>query len=124
MQRQGENISGAMMHEILREVDVNSNGLVELDEFLQVDWLNFNHFTNCLYFHTRVHFACFCSLFFLIFSVNDLTLFFELQLMACIKSGRVTNSRFDQLAQEAQKDAEEEEAKRKAIPVDRSGGGV
>jgi glycerol-3-phosphate dehydrogenase len=37
VQRQGENISGAMMHEILREVDVNSNGLVELDEFLQVD---------------------------------------------------------------------------------------
>jgi glycerol-3-phosphate dehydrogenase len=55
--------------------------------------------------------------------VNDLT-FFKFQLMACIKSGRVTNSRFDQLAQEAQKDAEEEEAKRKAIPVDRSGGGV
>lgn len=26
------------MHEILREVDVNSNGIVELDEFLQVDW--------------------------------------------------------------------------------------
>ncbi|XP_057380881.1 glycerol-3-phosphate dehydrogenase, mitochondrial-like isoform X1 [Daphnia carinata] len=47
-----------------------------------------------------------------------------IQLMACIKSGRVTNSRFDQLAQEAQKNAEEEEAKRKAIPVDRSGGGV
>ncbi|EFX83484.1 hypothetical protein DAPPUDRAFT_187868 [Daphnia pulex] len=80
LKRQGESISGTMMHEILREVDVNANGLVELDEFLQ--------------------------------------------LMACIKSGRVTNSRFDQLAQEAQKDAEEEEAKRKAIPVDRSGGGV
>lgn len=79
-QRQGEIISGTQMHEILREVDVNSNGVVELDEFLQ--------------------------------------------LMACIKSGRVTNSRFDQLAQEAQKNAEEEEAKRKAIPVDRSGGGV
>lgn len=47
-----------------------------------------------------------------------------LQLMACIKSGRVTNSRFDQLAQEAQKDVEEEEAKRKTISVDRSGGGV
>lgn len=44
--------------------------------------------------------------------------------MACIKSGRVTNSRFDQLAQEAQKDAEEEEAQRKSISVDRSGGGV
>ncbi|KZS19393.1 glycerol-3-phosphate dehydrogenase, mitochondrial isoform X2 [Daphnia magna] len=80
LKRQGEIISGTQMHEILREVDVNSNGVVELDEFLQ--------------------------------------------LMACIKSGRVTNSRFDQLAQEAQKNAEEEEAKRKAIPVDRSGGGV
>lgn len=44
--------------------------------------------------------------------------------MACIKSGRITNSRFDQLAQEAQKDVEEEEAQRKAISVDRSGGGI
>lgn len=45
-QRQGENISGAQMHEILREVDVNSNGLVELDEFLQVDWTIQKSFTN------------------------------------------------------------------------------
>lgn len=45
--------------------------------------------------------------------------------MACIKSGRVTNSRFDLLAQDAQKEEDEiEEAKRKAISVDRSGGGV
>ncbi len=45
-QRQGENISGAQMHEILREVDVNSNGLVELDEFLQVD-INYFALTFC-----------------------------------------------------------------------------
>lgn len=47
--------------------------------------------------------------------------------MACIKSGRVTNSRFHQLAQEVHEKAEEEareEARRKAISVDRSGGGV
>lgn len=37
IQRQGEGISGAQMHEILRELDVNSNGLVELDEYLQVN---------------------------------------------------------------------------------------
>jgi glycerol-3-phosphate dehydrogenase len=41
VQRQGESISGTMMHEILGEVDVNSNGLVELDEFLQVDLTKF-----------------------------------------------------------------------------------
>ena len=29
-------ISGEQMHEILRELDANSNGLVELDEYLQV----------------------------------------------------------------------------------------
>jgi glycerol-3-phosphate dehydrogenase len=47
--------------------------------------------------------------------------------MACIKSGRISNSRFDQLAREAQLEAEEEakeETKKKAISVDRSGGGV
>ncbi len=47
--------------------------------------------------------------------------------MALIKSGRVTNSRFDQLAKDAQTEAEEderEEAKRKTISVDRSGGGL
>jgi len=38
IQHQGEGISGAQMHEILRELDVNSNGLVELDEYLQVNY--------------------------------------------------------------------------------------
>lgn len=47
--------------------------------------------------------------------------------MACIKSGRVTNSRFDQLAKDAQQEAEDDEREeliRKAISVDRSGGGL
>ena len=61
-------------------------------------------------------------------SVNKFFVFtFFSQLMACIKSGRISNSRFDQLAREAQLEAEEEakeETKKKAISVDRSGGGV
>lgn len=44
--------------------------------------------------------------------------------MSCIKSGRVTNSRFDQLAKDAEEDEKREEDKRKAISVDRSGGGL
>jgi len=71
----GEGVSGGQMHEILRELDVNSNGLVELDEYLQ--------------------------------------------LMACIKAGHVSNSRFAQLAE-----MKEEEDKRERITIERSGGGI
>lgn len=38
--------------------------------------------------------------------------------MAHIKSGRVTNSRYDQLEQEEQENAEEEESNWKTITVD------
>ena len=30
-------VSGEQLHEILREIDTNMNGQVELDEYLQVD---------------------------------------------------------------------------------------
>lgn len=35
-QNAGEEVSGAELHEILREIDTNMNGQVELDEYLQV----------------------------------------------------------------------------------------
>jgi glycerol-3-phosphate dehydrogenase len=41
-QRTGEEVSGEELHEILREIDTNMNGQVELDEYLQVkDLQNF-----------------------------------------------------------------------------------
>lgn len=80
LKRQGEGISGAQMHEILRELDVNSNGLVELDEYLQ--------------------------------------------LMACIKTGHVSNSRFAQLAEMKEEEDRTEEDQRKRITIERSGGGI
>jgi len=79
LKRNGEEISGPQLHEILRELDTNGNGLVELDEYLQ--------------------------------------------LMAAIKAGRVSNSRFAIMA-EMNEEIQNEEAKRKVISVDRSGGGV
>ncbi|XP_046386754.1 glycerol-3-phosphate dehydrogenase, mitochondrial [Ischnura elegans] len=36
MERTGEKVSGEMLHEILRELDTNMNGQVELDEYLQM----------------------------------------------------------------------------------------
>jgi glycerol-3-phosphate dehydrogenase len=36
-QHTGEEISGEELHEILREIDTNMNGQVELDEYLQVN---------------------------------------------------------------------------------------
>ena len=35
-QKQGEVISGELIHELLNEIDTNRNGQVELDEYLQV----------------------------------------------------------------------------------------
>lgn len=35
-QRTGEELSGEQLHEILKEIDTNMNGQVELDEYLQV----------------------------------------------------------------------------------------
>lgn len=35
-QHTGEEVSGEELHEILREIDTNMNGQVELDEYLQV----------------------------------------------------------------------------------------
>jgi len=36
-QHTGEEVSGEQLHEILREIDTNMNGQVELDEYLQVN---------------------------------------------------------------------------------------
>lgn len=36
-QHTGEEVSGEELHEILREIDTNMNGQVELDEYLQVN---------------------------------------------------------------------------------------
>lgn len=36
-QNAGEDVSGEELHEILREIDTNMNGQVELDEYLQVN---------------------------------------------------------------------------------------
>jgi glycerol-3-phosphate dehydrogenase len=35
-QHTGEEVSGEELHEILKEIDANMNGQVELDEYLQV----------------------------------------------------------------------------------------
>lgn len=35
-QNYGEEVTGEQLHEILREIDTNMNGQVELDEYLQV----------------------------------------------------------------------------------------
>lgn len=35
-QAAGEEVTGEQLHEILREIDTNMNGQVELDEYLQV----------------------------------------------------------------------------------------
>lgn len=40
-QRTGEEVSGEELHEILREIDTNMNGQVELDEYLQVNDLQY-----------------------------------------------------------------------------------
>ena len=37
LQHTGEEVSGEELHEILREIDTNMNGQVELDEYLQVN---------------------------------------------------------------------------------------
>lgn len=36
LQNYGEDVTGEQLHEILREIDTNMNGQVELDEYLQV----------------------------------------------------------------------------------------
>lgn len=35
-QNYGEEVTGEQLHEILKEIDTNMNGQVELDEYLQV----------------------------------------------------------------------------------------
>ena len=40
-QHTGEEVSGEELHEILREIDTNMNGQVELDEYLQVNDLQY-----------------------------------------------------------------------------------
>lgn len=35
-QAAGEEVTGEQLHEILKEIDTNMNGQVELDEYLQV----------------------------------------------------------------------------------------
>uniref|UniRef100_U5EWV1 Glycerol-3-phosphate dehydrogenase n=1 Tax=Corethrella appendiculata TaxID=1370023 RepID=U5EWV1_9DIPT len=72
-------VSGEELHEILREIDTNMNGQVELDEYLQM--------------------------------------------MSAIKSGNVAYSRFSIIA-EQQEAKEELEKLKRAITIDRSGGGL
>lgn len=36
LQAAGEDVTGEQLHDILREIDTNMNGQVELDEYLQV----------------------------------------------------------------------------------------
>lgn len=36
LQNAGEDVGGEELHEILKEIDTNMNGQVELDEYLQV----------------------------------------------------------------------------------------
>ncbi|XP_073987951.1 glycerophosphate oxidase 1 isoform X2 [Rhodnius prolixus] len=72
-------VSGEQLHEILREIDTNMNGQVELEEYLQM--------------------------------------------MAAIKSGRVTYSRFATMA-EMEQEAYDKKNLQKKITVDRSGGGL
>ncbi|XP_018023031.1 glycerol-3-phosphate dehydrogenase, mitochondrial [Hyalella azteca] len=71
----GQDVPGEKLHEILKEIDLNLNGQVELEEYLQM--------------------------------------------MAALKSGSISHSRFAQLAQMA-----EEHATKNVISVERSGGGV
>ncbi|XP_047737218.1 glycerol-3-phosphate dehydrogenase, mitochondrial [Hyalella azteca] len=71
----GQDVPGEKLHEILKEIDLNLNGQVELEEYLQM--------------------------------------------MAALKSGSISHSRFAQLAQMA-----EEHATKSVISVERSGGGV
>ncbi|KAL7631907.1 UNVERIFIED_CONTAM: hypothetical protein RMT77_017786 [Armadillidium vulgare] len=70
----GQDVPGELLHEILNEIDLNHNGMVEIEEYLQM--------------------------------------------MAAIKSGSISHSRFAHLAEMAEEDA------RKKISVERSGGGV
>ena len=36
MQTQGKHVSGNVLHEIMREIDTNRNGQVEVEEYLQM----------------------------------------------------------------------------------------
>lgn len=40
-QRQGEDVPGDVLHDILREIDTNRNGQVELEEYLAVSGLGY-----------------------------------------------------------------------------------
>lgn len=74
LKARGQDVPGETLHEILNEIDLNLNGQVEFDEYLQM--------------------------------------------MAAIKVGSISHSRFAQLAEMAEED------QRKKITVDRSGGGL
>ncbi|KAG7160932.1 Glycerol-3-phosphate dehydrogenase-like [Homarus americanus] len=74
LKARGQEVPGETLHEILKEIDLNLNGQVEFDEYLQM--------------------------------------------MAAIKAGSISHSRFAQLAEMAEED------QRKKITVDRSGGGL
>lgn len=41
-------MSGEQLHDILKEIDTNMNGQVELDEYLQVCWFFFGRSVNVL----------------------------------------------------------------------------
>lgn len=103
-QNQGEDVPGEVLHSILKELDTNRNGQVEIEEYLAVR----NDFFYCHFFHMHDNIA-----------KNSIII--KLQMMSAIKSGAVVNSRFARMAE-----MEEERLRllRTKITVDRSGGGL
>jgi glycerol-3-phosphate dehydrogenase len=116
LQRTGEELSGEQLHEILKEIDTNMNGQVELDEYLQVC-----NFISTKYFEISKNKKNMC-VFFKILEMNGVTFLCILQMMSAIKSGAVTYSRFATIAEIEEEHVEREKLK-KNITVDRSGGG-
>lgn len=49
-QNYGEEVTGEQLHEILKEIDTNMNGQVELDEYLQVTIAFILVYSPCLLF--------------------------------------------------------------------------
>jgi hypothetical protein len=54
LQNSGEDVSGEELHEILREIDTNMNGQVELDEYLQVRSASLQQLHSYCLFHKNL----------------------------------------------------------------------
>merc|ERR1712071_620050 len=101
------------LHHVLSKVDLGQNGQAELQEFIQRQGEHING--------AQMHEI----LRELDVNSNGLVELDEyLQLMACIKTGHVSNSRFAQLAEMEEEKQTLEEGKRERIAVERSGGGI